>query len=66
MKESRPRFRLGQHVLIDVLAKTGKISIVHGFDSMIGANCYEVTLDGSGKEVEWTEKHLSAIEDTRT
>ena len=42
------------------------MSTVHGFDFFIGANVYELTLDGSGKEVQWTEKHLSAVVDTRT
>ena len=66
MEAPKPRFKLGEHVLIDVLGKTGKISIVHGFDSFIGANIYEVTLDGSVKEVQWTERHLSAVEGTHT
>jgi len=66
MEAPKPRFNLGEHVLIDVLGKTGKTSTVHGFDSFIGANVYELTLDGSGKEVQWTEKHLSAVVDTRT
>ena len=65
MKPSKPLFKLGERVFIDVMERTGKIATVHGFDSFVGANVYEVTLDGSGKEVEWTEKHLSAVEDTR-
>ena len=59
MKDPKPLFKLGDRVLIDVLDRTGKISTVHGFDSFIGANIYDVVLDGSKKEVQWTEKHLS-------
>lgn len=65
MKPSKPLFKLGERVFIDVMERAGKIATVQGFDSFVGANVYEVTLDGSGKEVEWTEKHLSAVEDTR-
>jgi hypothetical protein len=65
VKPSKPLFKLGERVFIDVMERAGKIATVQGFDSFVGANVYEVTLDGSGKEVEWTEKHLSAVEDTR-
>ena len=65
MKDPKPRFKLGDHVLIDVLDKTGKISTVHGFDPFISANIYDVVLDTSKKEVQWTEKHLSPAEGER-
>jgi predicted phosphodiesterase len=65
MKPSKPLFEVGQRVFIDELKKTGQISAVHGYDPYVEANVYEVTLDESGKEVMWTEKHLSAVEDAR-
>ncbi len=65
VKPSKPLFEIGQRVRIDVLKATGKVSAVHGFDPYVEANVYEVTLDSSGKEVQWTEGHLSKIEDVR-
>ena len=64
MKPSKLLFKMGQSVLIDDLKAAGKVSAVYGFDRYVGANIYEVTQDETGKEVQWTEKHLSAVEDT--
>jgi hypothetical protein len=38
---------------------------VHGYDPYVEANVYALTLDVSGNEVMWTERHLSAVEDAR-
>ena len=66
MKPSKPLFEVGQRVFIDDLKETGNISAVHGYDPYVEANVYEVTLDESGKEVMWTEKHLLAVGDARS
>ena len=55
-------FAVGQRVLIDDLKETGKISAVLGFAPFIGVNVYEIVLDSSGNEVQWTEGHLSIVE----
>jgi hypothetical protein len=65
MKPSKPLFEVGQRVFIDELKMTGKIAAVHGYDPYVEANVYSLTLDVSGNEVMWTEKHLSAVEDAR-
>jgi hypothetical protein len=62
MTPSKPLFAVGQRVLIDDLKVTGKISAVLGFAPFIGANVYEIALDSSGNEVQWTEGHLSIVE----
>jgi hypothetical protein len=58
-----PIFHVGQRVFIDTLKETGKISAVLGFAPFVGANVYEIALDSSGNEVQWTEGHLSTVED---
>jgi len=55
---SKPLFQVGQRVFIDALKETGKISRVLGFAPYIGAHVYEIALDSSGNEVQWTEGHL--------
>jgi len=65
MKPSKPLFEVGQRVFIDELKEIGKIVAVHGYDPYVEANVYSLTLDVSGNEVMWTEKHLSAVEDAR-
>ena len=62
MTPTKPLFAVGQRVLIDDLKETGKISAVLGFAPFIGANVYEIALDNSGNEVEWTEGHLSMVD----
>ena len=63
MTPPKPLFAVGQRVLIDDLKETGKISAVLGFAPFIGANVYEIAIDKSGNEVQWTEGHLSMVED---
>ena len=60
-KAPRPQFKRGQHVFVDKLNATGTISRVRGYDPFGGDVSYDVVLDGTGKEVSWTEKHLSKI-----
>jgi hypothetical protein len=62
MTPPKPLFAVGQRVLIDDLQETGDISAVLGFAPFIGANVYEIALDSSGNEVQWTEGHLSMVE----
>ena len=63
MKPSKPLIEVGRRVLVDELKETGRVSAVHGFDMYVEANVYEVTLDLLGELVQWTERHLSAVED---
>jgi hypothetical protein len=55
----RPQFKRGQRVFIDKLRTTGTISGVRGYDPFGGEISYDITLDASGNEVAWTEKHLT-------
>jgi hypothetical protein len=57
--EPRPRFKPGQRVFIDRLRETGTISAIRGYDPFGGEISYDLVLDASGKEVAWTEKHLT-------
>jgi hypothetical protein len=38
---------------------TGTVSKVRGYDPFGGEISYDIVLNTSGKEVSWTEKHLS-------